>query len=99
LESLRVSALALTSVSIRGRVIVELGGLAVGAALFLVVVPQRPIRQARVVAGITQVPAAVALRKPQSFVSKCESGGRRVDVIELQDFAKLCRSTTSCRTA
>jgi membrane protease YdiL (CAAX protease family) len=30
-------------VSIRSRVIVELGGLAVGAALFLVVVPQRPI--------------------------------------------------------
>lgn len=51
------------------------------------------LREARVRAGLTQVQAARALRRPQSFVSKCESGERRIDVIELDDFARLYRKT------
>jgi transcriptional regulator with XRE-family HTH domain len=47
------------------------------------------LRQARIEAGLTQVQVAQALGKPQSFVSKCESGERRVDVIELQQLAAL----------
>lgn len=39
-------------------------------------------------AGLTQVQAAKQLGKPQSFVSKCESGERRVDVAE---FLAICR--------
>lgn len=35
--------------------------------------------------------AARALRKPQSFISKCETGERRVEAIELKDFAKVYR--------
>ena len=46
----------------------------------------RVLRQARENAGLTQMQAARALRKPQSFVSKCESGERRVDVVELMAF-------------
>lgn len=45
------------------------------------------LRAARVDAGFTQLDVARALRKPQSFVSKCESGERRVDVVELEQFA------------
>jgi transcriptional regulator with XRE-family HTH domain len=49
------------------------------------------LRAARLQAGLTQVEVAAALRRPQSFISKCESGERRVDVVELEDFARLYR--------
>jgi transcriptional regulator with XRE-family HTH domain len=42
-------------------------------------------------AGLTQVEVAKKLRRPQSYVSKCESGKRRVDVVELAEFAQLYR--------
>jgi transcriptional regulator with XRE-family HTH domain len=49
----------------------------------------RQLRQARQDAGLTQQEVASRLGKPQSFVSKCESGERRVDVIELTRFASI----------
>ena len=49
----------------------------------------KKLRQARLDAGMTQVEVAEALGKPQSYVSKCESGERRVDVIELSEFVDL----------
>jgi transcriptional regulator with XRE-family HTH domain len=42
-------------------------------------------------AGLTQADVAERLKRPQSFISKCESGERRVDVVELQRFADLYR--------
>ncbi|PIR85627.1 hypothetical protein COU14_03365 [Candidatus Kaiserbacteria bacterium CG10_big_fil_rev_8_21_14_0_10_44_10] len=47
------------------------------------------LRQARVDAGLTQVQVAKKLRRPQSHISNVESGQQRVDVVELQRFAKM----------
>ena len=47
------------------------------------------LREARQLAGLTQAEAARRLGKPQSFLSKCESGERRVDYVELLAFAEL----------
>jgi len=47
------------------------------------------LRTAREESGMTQVEVARQLRQPQSFVSKCESGERRVDVVELEQFARV----------
>lgn len=42
------------------------------------------IRQARLDAGLRQVDVARRLGQPQSFVSKYESGERRLDILELR---------------
>jgi transcriptional regulator with XRE-family HTH domain len=47
------------------------------------------LRQAREEARLTQAEVARLLSRPQSFVSKSESGERRVDFVELQHFAKI----------
>jgi transcriptional regulator with XRE-family HTH domain len=47
------------------------------------------LRHARMEAGLTQVQVAARLGKLQSYVSKCEVGDRRVDVVELAEFAEL----------
>lgn len=39
-------------------------------------------------AGLTQAELAAKLSKPQSFVSKVESGERRIDVIEFIDICE-----------
>jgi len=49
------------------------------------------LREARRQANLTQEKVARRLKRPQSYVSKCESGERRVDVVELAAFAKLYR--------
>lgn len=48
----------------------------------------RRLRAAREDAKIDQRELAMRLRKTQSFVSKCERGERRIDVIELRRFAR-----------
>ena len=45
--------------------------------------------EARRQAGLTQAEVARRLGKHQSFLSKCESGERRVDFVELLVFAEL----------
>ena len=50
---------------------------------------------ARESAGLTQREAAERLRRDRSFVAKCETGERRVDVVELQQFARVYRKPWS----
>ncbi len=47
------------------------------------------LRQARKEKGLSQTEVAYALGKHQSYVAKCENGERRVDIIELVEFAHL----------
>lgn len=53
----------------------------------------RRLKEARVRSGLTQAEAAKALGQPQNFVSKCETGERRIDPIELADFLALYDTT------
>lgn len=43
------------------------------------------LRQVRIEARLTQAELAQRLAKPQSFVSKYESGERRLDLVEVQE--------------
>ena len=45
---------------------------------------QALLRQVRADAGLTQGEVAERLEKPQSFVSKYETGERRLDILELR---------------
>ena len=47
------------------------------------------LREARQARGLTQVEAAAQLGRTQQFVSQCESGDRRIDALDLADFAAL----------
>lgn len=49
----------------------------------------RLLRQVRVEAGLTQAELAERVGRPQSFVSKYETGERRLDVLELRE---VCRA-------
>ena len=48
----------------------------------------RLLRQARAEAGMTQAELAQAVQRSQTWVSKCELGERRVDIVELEDLAE-----------
>lgn len=47
------------------------------------------LRKAREEAGLTQAEVAKKLKRPQSHISNVESGQQRVDVVELQFFARI----------
>ncbi len=47
------------------------------------------LRTLRETAGLSQVDVAKRLHRPQSFVSRYESGQRRLDLIELEEICGL----------
>lgn len=53
------------------------------------------LREARLACGLTQDAVAHALKRHQSYVTKCELGERRLDPIDLARFAKLYRRPVS----
>lgn len=46
------------------------------------------LREAREGSGITQIELAERLGETQSFISKCERGERRLDLIELREWCR-----------
>lgn len=54
---------------------------------------QRLLRAIRMEAGLRQVDLAAQLGQPQSFVSKYESGERRLDLLELEQVCICCGVT------
>ncbi len=53
------------------------------------------LKKARIDAGFTQQEVAEKLDKPQSFISKIESGERRLDVAEVKKFANVYKKDIS----
>lgn len=49
---------------------------------------QALLREVRLAAGLRQIDLAKRLGQPQSFISKCESGERRLDLPELREVCK-----------
>jgi transcriptional regulator with XRE-family HTH domain len=47
------------------------------------------LKAVREESGLSQVDIAQRLRRPQSFVSKIESGERRIDPVELRHLAQI----------
>lgn len=47
------------------------------------------LKQARIGTGLSQRAVADKLGKPQSYISKIESGERRLDVAEMKKFAAI----------
>ncbi len=47
------------------------------------------LRKAREAAGFDQTKVAKLLGKTQSYISKIESGQRRIDLVQIKEFGKL----------
>lgn len=47
------------------------------------------LKEARLKVGLSQQEVASRLGKPQSYISKIESGERRLDVVEIKKLAKV----------
>jgi transcriptional regulator with XRE-family HTH domain len=47
------------------------------------------LKKVRIDAGLSQQTVADKLKKPQSYISKIESGERRLDVAEMKKFASI----------
>ena len=56
---------------------------------------QRLLKETRKSANVTQVALAEGLGQTQSFVSKCERGERRLDVIQLRTICQVLGTTLS----
>jgi len=53
------------------------------------------LKKIRKESGQTQMELAEKLQRPQSYVSKYESGERRLDLIEISEICKECNASLS----
>ncbi len=53
------------------------------------------LKTARIEVGLSQQEVGDKLGKPQSYISKIESGERRLDVAEMKKFASIYKKDTS----
>jgi transcriptional regulator with XRE-family HTH domain len=51
------------------------------------------LKKARIEAGFDQEKAAELLGKTQSYISKIEAGQRRIDIVQLKEFAKAYKKS------
>ncbi|MEK7653619.1 MAG: helix-turn-helix transcriptional regulator [Patescibacteria group bacterium] len=51
------------------------------------------LKKARIEAGFDQEKVAEILGETQSFISKIEAGQRRIDVVQLKEFAKVYKKS------
>jgi len=51
------------------------------------------LKKARIEVGLDQEKAAKLLGKTQSFISKIEAGQRRIDVVQLKEFAQIYKKS------
>lgn len=47
------------------------------------------MKKARLESGLRQIDVAKAMKRPQSYISRVESGEYRLDILEVKKFAKL----------
>jgi len=53
------------------------------------------LKQVRIDSGLSQQAVADKLNKPQSYISKIESGERRLDVAEIKKFSEIYKKDIS----
>ncbi|MEI6587808.1 MAG: helix-turn-helix transcriptional regulator [Candidatus Moraniibacteriota bacterium] len=51
------------------------------------------MKKARAESGLLQIEVAKAMKRPQSYVSRVESGEYRLDILEVKKFAKLYKQS------
>ena len=51
------------------------------------------LKKARIEVGLDQEKVAKLLGKTQSFISKIEAGQRRIDVVQLKEFAQIYKKS------
>lgn len=53
------------------------------------------LKKARKEKGLDQMKVAKLLGKTQSYISKIESGQRRIDIVQIKEFAKIYKKSLS----
>jgi transcriptional regulator with XRE-family HTH domain len=53
----------------------------------------KQLKKAREEAGLSQQEVAKSLHKTQSYISKIESGQRKIDVVQLKKFVRLYKKS------